>query len=86
VGLRSRREDDAWVLEIWDTGRGMDPLAIDRLLLPFTQTDITDAGTGWGLGLNIVKRLVEAHDGVLDVESAPGRGTTFRIALRIQKG
>jgi signal transduction histidine kinase len=38
-------------------------------------------GAGLGIGLNIVKSLVDAHTGTIEVASRPGRGTTFRIAL-----
>ncbi|HJV21808.1 MAG TPA: two-component regulator propeller domain-containing protein [Holophagaceae bacterium] len=81
VGVGSRTEGGAWVLEVWDTGRGMDPAQVDRLFRPFTQAEIGDAEHGWGLGLSIVKALVDAHSARIDVESQPGRGTRFRISF-----
>jgi signal transduction histidine kinase len=81
VGVRSVWAEDAWVLEVWDTGRGMDPASVDRLFRPFTQVEIGDMEQGWGLGLSIVKSLADAHSALIDVETAPGQGTRFRIAF-----
>lgn len=52
---------------------------MSRIFQPFTQVEITDVGQGWGLGLSIVKSLLDAHAASIDVESAPGQGTTFVI-------
>ncbi|MDE3245749.1 MAG: hypothetical protein KGN80_06645, partial [Acidobacteriota bacterium] len=81
VGVRSCVKGERWVLEIWDTGRGFDAGELERLFQPFTQVEITDIGKGWGLGLSIVKSLVDAHGATLTVESRPGHGATFRIAF-----
>jgi signal transduction histidine kinase/ligand-binding sensor domain-containing protein len=86
VGMRSRPADGGWVLEIWDTGRGLDPEQVERLFRPFTQVEITDVGQGWGLGLSIVKALVDAHGARIEVDSAPGKGTTFRIRFPLVEG
>jgi two-component system OmpR family sensor kinase len=42
---------------------------------------MTDKANGAGLGLTLVRRIVERHDGVVAVTSEPGRGTTFRVRL-----
>ncbi len=81
VGVRSSVRGERWVLEIWDTGRGFDAGELERLFQPFTQVEISDIGKGWGLGLSIVKTLVDAHGATLTVESKPGHGATFRIAF-----
>jgi two-component system cell cycle sensor histidine kinase/response regulator CckA len=62
-------------LEVHDDGPGMDPETIDRIFEPFFTTKFT----GRGLGLAAVLGVVRGHRGGLSVESAPGRGTTFRI-------
>ncbi len=79
VGVRSGKEGALWRLEIWDTGRGLTPDQVRRIFQPFTQVEITDVGQGWGLGLSIVKSLLDAHGARIEVDSALGRGTTFRI-------
>ena len=81
VGVRSGVKGERWVLEIWDTGRGLDAGEMERLFRPFTQVEISDIGKGWGLGLSIVKSLVDAHGANITVESKPGHGSTFRIAF-----
>jgi PAS domain S-box-containing protein len=62
-------------LEIADDGPGMDPATVDRIFEPFFTTKFT----GRGLGLAAVLGVVRGHHGALSVESAPGRGTLFRI-------
>ena len=51
----------------------------DRIFNPF----FTTKTTGSGLGLPIVRKIVDAHDGRLDLYSAPGQGTRFRVSLPV---
>ncbi len=81
VGVRSSVKGERWILEVWDTGRGFDAGELERLFQPFTQVEISDIGKGWGLGLSIVKSLVDAHGANITVESRPGHGCTFRLAF-----
>lgn len=62
-----------------DTGKGMDPAVQARIFEPFYTTK--DGGTG--LGLAIAQKIVESHGGTIDVESVPGKGTTFRVRLPV---
>ncbi|RJR38595.1 MAG: response regulator [Desulfobacteraceae bacterium] len=66
-----------------DTGVGIDPVELPKIFDKFYRVKHpkTRQVTGTGLGLAIVKGAVEAHHGSIDVESAPGKGTTFRILL-----
>src|SRR5262249_12604845 len=65
---------------ITDHGSGIDQKAQARLFEPF----FTTKKRGTGLGLSIVRQIIDLHGGVIDVESEPGKGTTFRIELPVQ--
>ncbi|MGE5413043.1 MAG: two-component system sensor histidine kinase NtrB [Syntrophomonadaceae bacterium] len=72
------REDGAWYsIKFRDTGRGMSDEEVARVFTPFSTA--FDGGTG--LGMAIVRRIVEDHGGAIDVESRPGEGTTVTILL-----
>jgi PAS domain S-box-containing protein len=77
LAVRTRREDRtgrAGVrIEIADTGAGIAPDVLSRIFEPF----FTTRATGTGLGLAVVKRIVENHRGEIEVQSEPGRGATF---------
>jgi signal transduction histidine kinase len=64
-------------LSISDTGRGMTPEVQRRIFEPF----FTTRANGTGLGLPIVRRIVEGHQGEVEVRSTEGRGTTFTVRL-----
>jgi len=66
-----------------DTGRGIPPEELGRIFEPFYSTK--DFGRGTGLGLSIVKRIVEEHQGTLQIESRVGSGTTITIAFPSEK-
>ncbi len=71
--------DGGAVLEVKDDGRGIDPAHLERIFDPFFTT--REVGQGMGLGLPICHAIVTAHGGRLTVESAPGRGSVFRVEL-----
>lgn len=63
------------VLEVGDTGSGMDPAVLSRIFDPFFSTKFT----GRGLGLPVVEGILRSHGGAIKVDSAPGRGTRFTL-------
>lgn len=76
---RVRAGDDRVMIDISDTGRGIEPRNVRRVFEP----GFTTKKRGWGLGLSLVKRIVEEyHRGKIFVsKSEPGKGTTFTISL-----
>ena len=79
VGIR--REGDAVAVAIGDTGCGIPEDIRARIFDAFFTTK--PAGEGTGLGLDIVRKIVDKHQGRIDVESEVGRGTTFTVRLPI---
>ena len=68
-------------LAVADSGCGVDETVIENLFSPFFSS--RQAGNGSGLGLNIVHRIVESHNGGIEVSSDTGDGTTFYIYLPV---
>ena len=83
VTLRVEPRGERLLVEVEDTGIGIEPAALERLFRPFTQADGTIARRfgGTGLGLSIVREIVKAMGGQVEVRSTPGRGSTFSVEI-----
>jgi signal transduction histidine kinase len=81
IMLRSSHEEGEVICEVIDQGTGMTEEVRARCLEPFFSTK-GDKGTG--LGLSMVFGIVSRHEGRVEIQSAPGMGTTFRIHLPVQ--
>ncbi len=79
ITVATRRGESKVVVEVVDDGRGMTEDVLERIFEPFYST--RSEGGGAGLGLVLVRRIVEQHGGQIEVESVPGNGSTFRITL-----
>ena len=80
----ARRAGEA-VLEIRDHGPGIDPAERERIFARFYRADPARERGGTGLGLPLVRSLVLLHRGQIDVDSAPGGGTVFRVGLPLTR-
>lgn len=67
-------------IEVHDEGIGLDRSDLDKIFQKFGRAASTNYG-GFGLGLYVVRKLVEAHGGAIEVTSEPGRGATFAVRL-----
>ncbi len=76
-----------FVLSISDNGMGMSPSDIDTALSAFEQydSDVRRANAGSGLGLPLTLQLIKLHDGLLDISSSPGNGTTVVVTFPAER-
>ena len=83
IALGARAEGGSLTLEVRDRGAGIAPSDLKRLFTPFFRADRSRARQtgGLGLGLLLARRIVEAHHGTLEIESAAGQGTLARIRV-----
>jgi len=77
LSIRISPEDKMVSVEVTDTGGGISPENISKIFEPYFSTK----ETGTGLGLAIVHKIVDIHNGTIDVESAEGNGTKFTVRL-----
>ncbi len=84
IGLHLLREGESVILDVTDTGKGIERKRYTQVFRP----GYTTKSRGWGLGLSLCKRIVEEyHRGKIFVhQSVVGKGTTFRVVLRCAEG
>lgn len=87
IGVSYDRQDRnlPLLVQIMDTGRGIDPLEHDRIFSAYQQAELSSKhqGEGTGLGLAITQSLVDRMGGRISVESTPGLGSTFSVRLNL---
>ena len=76
---------DYVVITVTDNGIGIDGQYRDKIFGMFQRLHGRNRYAGTGIGLTIVKKVIENHRGAIDVQSEPGRGTTFRVALPMMR-
>jgi PAS domain S-box-containing protein len=83
VRLTAAHEDRAWRVEVADSGIGIPPAELGQVFDRFARASNARAASlpGTGLGLSVVKAVTELHGGQVEVDSAEGVGTTFRVWL-----
>jgi signal transduction histidine kinase len=86
INISSYLKDEMANIQIKDTGIGISPEDQKKLFEPFKQLDsnLSREHTGTGLGLSLVKKLVELHNGTVSVESETEKGSTFTVSLPIK--
>ena len=78
-GFQEHPEKQTFSIEVKDNGKGMNEEELKKIFKPFYQASENKPGTG--IGLSIVKGIVEAHHGQVNVTSQPGKGSSFIITL-----
>lgn len=81
ITLRLRKDADAFVVAVTDHGEGMDAGTQAHIFEQFYQGDTSHTTQGNGLGLSMVKKVLELHGGSIRVDSAPGQGSCFTVTL-----
>ena len=82
IRITTRAEGDEVAVEVADDGPGIPPEIQGRVFEPFFTTK--PVGQGTGLGLAVSFGIIRDHGGVIEVDSAVGRGSTFRVRLPLQ--
>ncbi len=81
VAVTVERRETFAVIEVVDNGRGIPAENLPNIFRPF----FTTKGDGTGLGLSLARRIIEDHQGRIDVSSAVGQGTTFAVVLPLER-
>lgn len=83
ITLTASYEQRRLVVAVADTGKGMEPADRERIFQEFTRLPGAQGKEGFGLGLSIVRMLVQLLEGSIEVDSVPGKGSTFTVRIPI---
>ena len=86
VNVTVWREADCLRLDVADTGSGIAPEYKEHIFEPFYQAESHAKHIGTGVGLALVKQIIDSIGGTIHLESEPGKGTTFHISLPVRQG
>ncbi len=84
VSIECSIKDERVIIKVKDTGKGIEKEKLEHIFEAFFRADASRSKSinrGFGLGLSIVKKIVELHKGTIDIESTPGKGTTVTVIL-----
>ncbi|MDQ7783448.1 MAG: PAS domain S-box protein [Desulfomonilaceae bacterium] len=81
VHVSARKSDNEWIFSVKDNGIGIDERHFERIFVIFQQLNKRESFDGTGMGLAIVKKIVERHRGRVWVESETGVGSVFHVAI-----
>jgi len=86
VEILSRCENNNFIISVSDEGQGIPPAEMNKLFKPFSRTSAktTSGESSTGLGLVIVRKIIEAHNGRVWAESQVNKGSTFSFSLPVQ--
>jgi PAS domain S-box-containing protein len=87
ITLRTRQAQNELIVEIQDNGKGIPVEEHERIFNRFYRIDPARGSGqgGMGMGLAIARKIIEAHGGRIELESEPGKGSTFRVLLPVLK-
>lgn len=87
LGMRTHSDEEKnhAILEVWDSGPGMDAEGVQRCFDRFWRADRSRATPGYGLGLTLVHRVAQLHRAKMEIDSALDKGSTFRLLFPLDR-
>ncbi len=79
--MKTDADNDSWRVSVIDAGCGIPEERLDNIFTPF----FTEKSNGTGLGLAVVQTVVKAHNGSIDWESQPAKGSRFTLSLPVHQ-